>query len=54
MIPANYSVIRHIRNAFRAVVNTNDLPRFALDSYNRDINSEITRKNAEIERNQNR
>ncbi|MCL1831508.1 MAG: extracellular solute-binding protein [Oscillospiraceae bacterium] len=50
MIPANYSVVRHIRNAFRAVVNDNAFPRFALETYNRDINSEIERKNDELER----
>jgi ABC-type glycerol-3-phosphate transport system substrate-binding protein len=54
MIPANYSVIRHIKNAFRAVVNENHFPRFALESYNRDINAEIERKNAELARNQRR
>jgi ABC-type glycerol-3-phosphate transport system substrate-binding protein len=54
MIPANYSVIRHIRNAFRAVVNDNQFPRFALEIYNRDINSEITRKNAELARSRRR
>ncbi|MCL1788838.1 MAG: extracellular solute-binding protein [Oscillospiraceae bacterium] len=48
MIPANYSATRHIKNAFRAVVNDNYIPRFALNSYNRDINSEITRKNGEL------
>lgn len=48
MIPANYSATRHIKNAFRAVVNDNYLPRFALNSYNRDINAEITRKNDEL------
>ncbi|MCL2754534.1 MAG: extracellular solute-binding protein [Oscillospiraceae bacterium] len=54
MIPANYSVIRHVRNAFRAVVNTGAFPRFALENYNTDINSEIARKNAEIARNRER
>ncbi|MCL2071438.1 MAG: extracellular solute-binding protein [Oscillospiraceae bacterium] len=49
MIPANYSATRHIKNAFRAVVNENYYPRFAINSYNRDINAEITRKNAELE-----
>ncbi|MDR0222770.1 MAG: extracellular solute-binding protein [Oscillospiraceae bacterium] len=48
MIPANYASTRHIKNAFRAVVNDNWLPRYAISSYNRDINAEITRKNAEI------
>ncbi|MCL1881014.1 MAG: extracellular solute-binding protein [Oscillospiraceae bacterium] len=52
MIPANYAVIRHIRNAFRAVVNDDYFPRFALEAYNRDINSEITRKNNEIQSHQ--
>ncbi|MCL1903333.1 MAG: extracellular solute-binding protein [Oscillospiraceae bacterium] len=49
MIPANYSVTRHIKNAFRAVVNDNYIPRFALNSYNRDINSEIIRKIKELD-----
>jgi len=49
MIPANYSTTRHVKNAFRAVVNENTLPRYALNSYNRDINAEIARKNAEID-----
>jgi len=48
MIPANYAATRHIKNAFRSVVNENSLPRFALNSYNRDINAEITRKNKEL------
>jgi hypothetical protein len=48
MIPANYSATRHIRNAFRAVVNENWFPRYALEAYNRDINAEIERKNAEL------
>jgi ABC-type glycerol-3-phosphate transport system substrate-binding protein len=48
MIPANYAATRHIKNAFRAVVNDHYFPRFALNSYNRDINAEITRKNNEL------
>ena len=48
MIPANYSATRHIKNAFRAVVNDNYPARFAINSYNRDINAEITRKNSEL------
>jgi len=48
MIPANYSTTRQIKNAFRAVVNDNWWPRYALNSYNRDINAEIQRKNEEI------
>jgi ABC-type glycerol-3-phosphate transport system substrate-binding protein len=48
MIPANYSATRHIKNAFRAVVNDNWFPRYALESYNRDIDAEITRKNNEL------
>jgi ABC-type glycerol-3-phosphate transport system substrate-binding protein len=48
MIPANYAATRHIKNAFRAVVNENQFPRFALASYNRDINAEIERKNREL------
>jgi ABC-type glycerol-3-phosphate transport system substrate-binding protein len=49
MIPANYAATRHIKNAFRAVVNDHWFPRYSLNSYNRDINAEITRKNAELE-----
>jgi hypothetical protein len=49
MIPANYAATRHIKNAFRAVVNDEWLPRFAMNSYNRDINAEIERKNKELE-----
>ena len=48
MIPANYSATRHIKNAFRAVVNDHYPARSALNSYNRDINAEIRRKNAEL------
>jgi ABC-type glycerol-3-phosphate transport system substrate-binding protein len=51
MIPANYAATRHIKNAFRAVVNENWFPRYAISSYNRDINAEIDRKNRELERN---
>ncbi|MCL1866330.1 MAG: extracellular solute-binding protein [Oscillospiraceae bacterium] len=48
MIPANYAATRHVKNAFRAVVNENQFPRFALSSYNRDIIAEIERKNREL------
>ncbi|MCL2632910.1 MAG: extracellular solute-binding protein [Oscillospiraceae bacterium] len=48
MIPANYAATRHVKNAFRAVVNDNWLPRYAINSYDRDINAEITRKNEEL------
>ncbi len=48
IIPASYATTRHVKNAFRAVVNDAWNPRYALSSYNRDINSEITRKNADL------
>ena len=48
IIPASYATTRHTKNAFRAVVNDAWNPRYALSSYNRDINSEITRKNNDI------
>ena len=48
IIPASYATTRHTKNAFRAVVNDGDNPRYALTSYNRDINSEIERKNEEL------
>ena len=49
IIPASYATTRHVKNAFRAVVNDTWNPRYALSSYNRDINSEIERKNADLE-----
>lgn len=49
IIPASYATTRHIKNAFRAVVNDTWNPRYALSAYNRDINSEITRKNSDLE-----
>ena len=48
IIPASYATTRHVKNAFRAVVNDAWNPRYALSSYNRDINSEITRKNQDL------
>lgn len=48
IIPASYATTRHVKNAFRAVVNDTWNPRYALSSYNRDINSEITRKNEDL------
>ena len=48
IIPASYATTRHTKNAFRAVVNDSNNPRYALTSYNRDINSEIERKNEEL------
>ncbi len=44
IIPASYAVTRNIMNAFRETVNNNENPRDTLLWYNRDINSEITRK----------
>ena len=48
IIPASYATTRHVKNAFRAVVNDTWNPRYALSSYNRDINSEIERKNQDL------
>ena len=48
IIPASYATTRHTKNAFRAVVNEGQSPRYALTGYNRDINSEIERKNQEL------
>ncbi len=44
VIPASYAVTRNIMNAFRETVNHNENPRDTLLWYNRDINTEITRK----------
>lgn len=48
IIPASYATTRHVKNAFRAVVNDTWNPRYALSSYNRDINAEIERKNQDL------
>ena len=48
IIPASYATTRHVKNSFRAVVNDAWNPRYALSSYNRDINSEIERKNKDL------
>ena len=44
IIPASYAVTRNIMNAFRETVNNYENPRDTLLWYNRDINTEITRK----------
>ncbi len=44
IIPASYAVTRNIMNAFRETVNNHENPRDTLLWYNRDINTEITRK----------
>jgi len=44
IIPASYAVTRNIVNAFRETVNEHENPRDTLLWYNRDINTEITRK----------
>ncbi|MGN0642679.1 MAG: extracellular solute-binding protein [Huintestinicola sp.] len=44
IIPSSYVVTRGVMNAFRAVVNDADNARETLRWYNKDINSEITRK----------
>jgi ABC-type glycerol-3-phosphate transport system substrate-binding protein len=48
IIPASYSIIRDTKNAFRAVVNQFDDPRFSLMRYRRTIDNEIARKNAQL------
>lgn len=48
IIPASYATTRHTKNAFRAVVNDMNNPRYSLSSYNRDINAEILRKNEDL------
>lgn len=48
IIPASYATTRHVKNAFRAVVNEGSNARYSLITYNRDINAEITRKNQEL------
>ena len=48
IIPASYATTRHVKNAFRAVVNDAWNPRYSLSSYNRDINAEIKRKNEDL------
>lgn len=45
IIPASYAVTRNVYNAFRSVVNNKKNPRSQFASYNREINSEIIRKN---------
>ncbi len=47
-IPASYYINRNLTNAFRKVVISGYTPREALLSYNKIINSEITRKNNEL------
>ncbi len=49
-IPASYYINRNLTNAFRKVVINGYTPRESLLSYNKIINSEITRKNNELER----
>lgn len=44
VIPASYAVTRNVMNAFRETVNNYENPRDTLLWYNRDINTEITRK----------
>jgi len=41
-------VTRNIMNAFRSVANDATNPRDTLITYNRDINSEISRKRKEL------
>lgn len=49
-IPASYYINRNLTNAFRKVIINGYTPRESLLSYNKIINSEITRKNNELER----
>lgn len=51
IIPASYAVTRNVYNAFRSVVNNKKNPRSQLASYNREINSEIVRKNQKLNAN---
>ncbi len=48
IIPASYAVTRNIMNAFRETVNEHENPRETLLWYDRDINSEITRKRQDL------
>ncbi len=47
-IPGNYFISRCLTNAFRTVVDENMNPVRALNTYNKDMNAEITRKRAEF------
>ncbi|MFT3951859.1 MAG: extracellular solute-binding protein [Oscillospiraceae bacterium] len=48
IIPASYAVTTNLMNAFRQVVNHAENPRDTLMWYNKDINSEIERKNDDL------
>ena len=47
-IPGNYFISRCLTNAFRAVVDEEYSPVRALNTYNREMNAEITRKREEF------
>lgn len=47
-IPGNYFISRCLTNAFRTVVDENENPIRALNIYNKDMNSEISRKREEF------
>lgn len=47
-VPASYYINRNLTNAFRKVIINGYTPREALLSYNKIINSEISRKDAEL------
>ena len=47
-IPGNYFISRCLTNAFRAVVDEDYNPVRALNTYNKDMNAEITRKRQEF------
>ncbi len=48
VIPASYAVTRNIMTAFRETVNDHANPRDTIMWYNRNINSEITRKRQDL------
>lgn len=47
-IPGNYFVSRCLTNAFRTVMDEKGNPVRVLNSFNKDMNSEITRKRQEF------
>jgi len=47
-VPGGYFTGRHLDNAFRSVVISNDDPREALDNYTRLINDEMKKKQREF------
>lgn len=47
-VPASYYITRNVSNAFRNVTNNNANPRHTLNTYNEEMNKEITRKREEF------